>query len=432
MVDQLRSQMNALEAAAATRQASFGAIFSTLLTADSVSRAEIARRTGLSKQTTCEIVRILEDAGWVRPSGSTRGAPGRRALTYRLDARSALGLGVDLGGTQLRLAITDLRGDLLAEARQPTDRRGGRAVVAQIAAMTDELARAHELDRRRLRCGVVGSPGVVQPGSGAIALAPNIPGLDGFDVAGALRAALGCPVTIENDVNLAALGELRHGAPADMAFIALGTGVGMGVLAEGRLLRGARGGAGEIAYLPLGGDPFDSRGFRFGALETAIGSAAIVERYRGHGGDAQLDARGVFDRLAAGDRAAAATLEDVARILTQAIMAVRALLDPAEIVFGGSIGARGELVDRVRALARDVFGDHPAIRVSALGADAALVGALAMAQTRLREGLFEPGGRGTPREPALARAGDDCRGPGFVKASRASAQGKSQSGGRRK
>src|SRR5262249_6840725 len=147
---------------------------------------------------------------------------------------------------------------------------------------------------------VMGSPGVIDPPSGGIVIAPNIPGLDQLDVQGALRTRLGVEVAIENDVNLAAIGEHWCGGSrgADtFVFIALGTGIGMGLCADGRLLRGARGAAGEIAYLPVGGDPYDARGQRLGTLESAIGSAAITERYAGLGGRDARTVREIFDRF---------------------------------------------------------------------------------------------------------------------------------------
>ena len=123
----------------------------------------------------------------------------------------------------------------------------------------------------------MGSPGIIDPKSGAIVIAPNIAGLDSIDVPAALRARLGIDIAIENDVNLAAIGEHWRGnsrKARTFAFIAVGTGIGMGLFADGHLIRGARGAAGEIAYLPLGADPYDTRGMRLGTLETAIGRLA--------------------------------------------------------------------------------------------------------------------------------------------------------------
>ncbi|MBL8571302.1 MAG: ROK family transcriptional regulator [Phreatobacter sp.] len=367
-------------------------MFAAMLEKGAVSRAELSRLTGLSKQTTSEIAKVLEGAGWIRLCGQTQGAVGRRATTYELDERSAYVVGVDLGGTKVNVAVASLLGTIVGEATLATDRRGGLHVVRQIKDVMLDVAAKGGVDPSLIRCGAVGSPGVVQPATGQIHLAPNIPGLDVIDVAGELGRALGFPVVIENDVNVAAVGERQQGERRhvmDMAFIALGTGIGMGIVANGQLIQGSRGGAGEIAYLPIGGDPFDSRGFRLGTLETAIGSAAIVDRFRSLGGEAD-DVRGVFDRLDAGDPAAAMTIDETARIFVHAIMAVRAVLDPEIIVLGGSIGARAELLERVRTLAARFLGSRPAIEKSLLGSRAVLVGAVELAVSSLQRSLFDP------------------------------------------
>ena len=211
-----------------------------------ISRASIARQTGLSKQTTSEIARILEQDGWIRETGRTSGHVGRMAATYEVVPESACIAAVDLGGTKTRAAIADLACRILAEEVEPTAARGGRNVVRQIARMCRTAAQRQEIPFERVRLAVAGVPGVPDPGSGRILMAPNIPRLDTFDVASELEEALGMEVHLDNDVNLAVLGEnwLGSGRGADhLAFIALGTGIGAGLVLGGRLVprRGQRG-----------------------------------------------------------------------------------------------------------------------------------------------------------------------------------------------
>lgn len=388
------------------RQISLRSVLEAALAHGPISRAELSRITGLSKQTTSEVVRALEESGWLRVRGQTQGAIGRSAVTYEVEADTALVLGVDLGGTKTHVALANLVGTILGDALEPTDPRGGRFVVDHIGTLLRRVAKERKLPLSAVRLGVVGSPGVLKAGSGIITDAPNIPGLDQFDVVGALKERLGFKVTIENDVNVAAQGELWQGCCRDartFAFVALGTGIGMGLVSEGRIVRGARGAAGEIAYLPVGGDPFDPRGFQHGTLESSIGSEAIVQRYRGLGGRAD-DVRAIFDRLAEGDPAAATTIDDVARILLQALLAVRAVFDPDLVVLGGSIGARPELLDRVRGLARRYMRDPLRIEPSALGSRAAVVGAVGMALSKLHDGLFRSAGEQDRFRPPPAPA----------------------------
>jgi len=374
----------------AIRQATFRSVLEILLRDGPVSRAEIARRTGLSKQTISDVMRDLEQHEWVEEHGLSQGAIGRSALNYCIRARSAFALAVDLGGTKLHVALVDITGQIVSEATEPTDAQGGIQVVRQIGRLTTSLLREAGADRSAVRVGVMGSPGVVNPSTGGITIAPNIPGLDRIDVAAALASELGFPVALENDVNLAAVGEGwrgDNGGARTFAFIAIGTGIGLGLVADGRLIRGAHGAAGEIAYLPVGGDPFDARNFRLGTLESAIHSAAISERYAGHGG-APMTVRDIFAALEAGDEAARATLEEVARIVALAVLSVSSLIDPELVVFGGSIGSRPELLAEIdRALAR-CMASPTRTAISSLGARATLIGAIGTGLDRLHESLF--------------------------------------------
>jgi predicted NBD/HSP70 family sugar kinase len=380
------------------RQQSVRLVVERLLRDRSVSRAEIARSTGLSKQTISDVMRELERDGWVYEDGQIQGAVGRSAVTYALRPDAAFVLGIDLGGTKLHVALADLQGVTVAESIEPTAGDGGGAVVAQIGRVTDALLQRAGVSSQRLRGGVMGSPGIIEPASGGIVIAPNIAGLDSLDVRAALRARLGIDIAIENDVNLAAIGEHWRGNSRNartFAFIALGTGIGMGIFADGHLVRGARGAAGEIAYLPLGGDPYDARGLRLGTLETAIGSAGIIERYTGLGGPSGSTVRDVFDRLET-DEAARTTIDEVGRVITTAILAVYSILDPEIIVMGGSIGARPELKLRIEAHLGRCTRGTVRIELSALGNRATLIGAIGSAIDHLHRSLFGIGKDASP------------------------------------
>ena len=380
------------------RQQSVRLVVERLLRDRSVSRAEIARSTGLSKQTISEVMRELERDGWVYEDGQIQGTVGRSAVTYALRSDAAFVLGIDLGGTKLHVALADLQGVIVAESIEATAGDGGGAVVAQIGRMTDALLQRAGVSSQRLRGGVMGSPGIIEPASGGIVIAPNIAGLDSLDVRAALRGRLGIDIAIENDVNLAAIAEHWRGnsrKARTFAFIALGTGIGMGIFADGHLIRGARGAAGEVAYLPLGGDPYDARGQRLGTLETAVGSAGIIERYTGLGGPSGSTVRDVFDRLET-DEAARITIDEVGRIVTTAILAVHSILDPEIIVMGGSIGARPELKLRIDANLGRCTREPVRIELSALGNRATLIGAIGSAIDHVHRSLFGIGKDASP------------------------------------
>lgn len=355
-----------------------------------ISRASIARQTGLSKQTTSEIARILEQDGWIRETGRTSGHVGRMAATYEVVPDSACIAAVDLGGTKTRAAIADLACRILAEEVEPTAARGGRHVVRQIARMCRTAAQRQEIPFDRVRLAVAGVPGVPDPVSGRILMAPNIPRLDTFDFALELEDALGMEVHLDNDVNLAVLGEnwLGNGQGADhLAFVALGTGIGAGLVLGGQLVRGAGNSAGELGFLPFGGDALDRPRQATGSLEESVATEGIRRRYAALSGES-ASVPEVFDLAGRGDRHAVAVLDETARHLARAILALCAIADPGKVILGGSIGARPELVDRVRALLEDVSPMPAKIESSSLGPRAALAGATAVGLGRLHNALF--------------------------------------------
>jgi predicted NBD/HSP70 family sugar kinase len=376
------------------RQISVHTVVRILAERGATSQADLAKLTGYSRQTISDVVRDLEEADWLKRSGKTTGKPGRSSTVYGLNGNLALAAAVDLGGTKLAVAISDLLGTILGEVSVPTDRRGGLHVVEQIAREIGALLASVQADPAQLRIAVIGTPGVFHPETQHIALAPNIAGLDSIDLPGELGARLRVPVVIENDVNLAARGEQWRGGGveiSDFVFLAFGTGVGMGIVANGHLVRGARGAAGEIAYLPVGGDPYDPRGFELGTFESAVGSAAISARYAHAGGAGDRSVREIFEALGRDDDAAVATIEETARIIALAVASVAATLDPQLVILGGSIGARQELVAATSRYIRRCSPNPPRIQASTLGTRAGLLGALATALQRLHNDLFGVG-----------------------------------------
>lgn len=308
-----------------------------------------------------------------------------------LDAKSHLACAIDLGGTKIAAVIGDMDGTILAETKVETDRRGGAHLVDQFAGVIKDLVAAAGCATADVKLVVLGTPGVLDPQTGHIHAAPNIPGVEQMDLRQRLSERVGLPVLIENDVNLAALGEGWRGHASttrDFALIALGTGVGMGIVSNGALTRGARGAAGEIAYMPIGGDPFDPGGFTLGTLETAIGSVAMIRRYAGFGGAADATVAELFLALEAGDAAAIAAVDETARIVALAIASIGALLDPELVITGGSIGSRPELVEAIRRYLPRCTPFPPRIEISQFGGRAALIGGLAMAaEYMLKNGL---------------------------------------------
>ncbi|MBS0374730.1 MAG: ROK family transcriptional regulator [Proteobacteria bacterium] len=377
--------------ASVTRQLSRRSVFEALLHRSPISRADLAKVTGLSKQTMSEVVDTFEQQGLVRRVGRTSGNVGRTAVLYELSPEGGHVLGIDLGARRLTVALAEIGGRVLAEADEPTDGRGGAWVLDQIARLSDRLARDNHTHPSRIRSIVLATPGVVNPKTGSIEMAPNISGLDHLNVVGLLGEKLGHPVVFENDINLALLGEIWHGCAqnlANVAFLALGSGVGLGLYVNGELVRGENGAAGEIGYLPIGGDPLQAESRVQGCLEYQLGAAGIVRRFGEAGGSPVDSAKQVFELAQSGDARAIAVVGETARLAALAAATVVATVDPQLLVLGGSIGARPDFADQVaRALVQ--LAPRPVeIRTSLLGARAGVVGAVSVALRRLHDEFF--------------------------------------------
>jgi predicted NBD/HSP70 family sugar kinase len=377
-----------------------------------ISRADLARATGLSKQTMSEVVGKLVAEGWVKAAGATSGSVGRSAVTYEVAREAAFSLGVDLGGRKISAALANLIGEVVAEGTEPTDPRGGRHILRQIRDLAVRLAAGTHVAPERIRSVVLGTPGVLDQATGAIMLVPNISGLSEIDVASALKELFGQPVTIENDINLAMLGETWQGCAQgceNAAFLALGTGTGLGLLVNGKLARGSRGAAGEISYLPVGSDLYSAQALATGAFEREVGARAIHARYVAAGGKAADNVRDIFARLEKADPHAASVLDQTAQVVSLAIAAICAIIDPEIVVMGGSIGIRSELIERVRLGISRVYDRPVDIVPSMLGNRAGLIGALSLAVNRLHNTLFGmaglPGDLGLP-SISMARAAE--------------------------
>ena len=376
------------------RQISVRAVMDVLLNSGATSRAALAKITGLSKQTMSEVIRVLESGGFVRVKGVTSGKVGRAAVIYEVDPSAGYVLGAELGVTSLRLSLANIVGEVIASVEAPSDELAGTALVSALGRLAGELVTSASVERQKVLVAAVAMPGVVEPESGRLSLSPNLEGLGDVDVRTLLSAELGCPVVIENDINAAVIGESWTGCAVgveEVAFVSLGTGIGLGALTGGRLIRGATGAAGEIGFLPIGGDPVAPDSLKRGALESSIGRRGIRERYRALGGASTLSPTDIFAAAQTGrDAAAVAAAREAAHTAALAMVAVHALLEPKKIVVGGIVGCLPGVVERIREELLAVSLRPIAVEVSILGARAVLAGAVAIALNQAHNLLFSP------------------------------------------
>jgi predicted NBD/HSP70 family sugar kinase len=360
-----------------------------------VTRPELAALTSLSKPTVSGSIRRLQTAGLLREIGPRRGLPGRAPTCYQVDPVAGFVIGVDVGGTNLRVLVADLLGATVAEERRRTVARGGAQVVRQIAELTSALVDQLGLDSARLLAVAVSTPGVIDPGTDRVSYAYNIGESDPFDLRGPLARLFDVPLLIENNVNCAALGEQRLGlarAVPSFAFISIGAGVGMGLVYRDQLVRGTHGAAGEIGYLPLAADPFAPEHRRRGALEDQAGAAGILElatRRTDWPGRPPETVEEIFLLAAGGSRPAAEVVEAEGRMIGMGVAALATVVDPTLVVLGGGIGSNPLLLPSVRRSVAAILPFPPDIATSQLGASASLHGAVALALSSAREALFE-------------------------------------------
>ncbi len=343
-----------------------------------ISRAEISRRAGISKPTVSLALQSLLEAGLVREATSEPAGPRYGAVFFEPVPEAALVLGLDVGGRFLRGAICDLRGD--TRARLDVEIAGSDAgrVLDQISGLRERLVEATGLDGSLLNGAVVGVPGVVDAERRGIALATSVAGLEGDTFGADLDRRLGLSVTLENDVNLAALGEHWQGVARgvdDFLFLSIGTGMGAGLVLRGELHRGHNGAAGEVDFALVGlaqdVDPCAGAVSAFAArLAEERGGATVLAP--------PFDAREIFAAARARDALAGEVVNEVARRIALHIVPVAAVTDVSLVVLGGGLGANGDLLlEPVRGRLESWIPYPPRVEVSSLGEAAVLTGALA-------------------------------------------------------
>jgi len=369
-----------------------GALMQRLRDEGQLSRAQLARDTGLSKPTVSQALAELEAAGLVRAVGPAAPSRGRTALLYEPDPTAGYVVGIDIGRAWIRIAVADLTGTILARSDTPNRARTAAAVVRSVAREARATVKQAGIGWRRVVHTVVGSPGVFDPATGRLWHAPNLPDWSKPGLADELRAALSPSTAIDNDANLAAVGERDFGRGQEartFVYLELGTGLGVGIVIDGELYRGARGAAGEVGYIPWPVDGAVARSER-GRLEEATSAAAVVASAREAGMRGELTAKDVFDAARKGNTRALRAVDIEADRVAHLLATITAVVDPEFIVLGGGIGGSADLLrPRVEERLRDLTPLETRVEQSELGQDAIVLGAIATALGTAREIVFE-------------------------------------------
>ena len=345
-----------------------------------ISRAEISRRSGISKPTVSLALQSLLEAQLVREATERPDGPGYGAVYFEPVPDAALVLGLDVGARFVRGAVCDLAGTIRARQDVELPVAAVPEAVAAIARLRSSLFAASGLDPDRVDGVVVGVPGVVETETGVLRLAENVAGLEGRAFADELQSALALPVTLGTDINLAALGEQWEGVAQgvdDFVFLSIGTGMGAGLVLRGELHRGRHGAAGEIDFALVGVDQ------RLDPSAPEI--AQLASRFAAR----QADARAVFAAARNGEEKAGAVVEEIARRIALHLAPIASVADVELVVLGGGIGANGDLLlDPIGRLLNEWLPFPPRLEVSTLGDAAVLTGALAVGLQAALENVF--------------------------------------------
>jgi predicted NBD/HSP70 family sugar kinase len=367
-----------------TEQAILDVVFAE---AGPLTRVEIAARTGLSKPTVNAAVRRLERDGLLAPAGLQTGRQGRVATYYEVAATAGAVVAVELNPSVIRVAVSDLLGRAVTHDRvaPPRCREDVARELERVVAQASDQAREGHTPLRAIAISVA-KP--VDPRTHSVIEVPDTPYPEGLvQPVEILSEQINAPLLVDNDVNMAALGEQRTGVAKDVpnfVFVYVGAGIGCGVVIEGQLVRGSRGLAGEVGYLPSRADRTGERhGLARAVAELGLGPRRQDAWYA----DTIAEAHAVLRAAADGNPKALDAVRRAGQALGEATTAICAVVDPELIVFGGPVGANALLLDEVQRTHDRLAPVHTPIVASALGEGAPLEGALELARRHARDNL---------------------------------------------
>ncbi|MGI4830301.1 MAG: ROK family protein [Janthinobacterium lividum] len=356
------------------------------------SKADLVRMSGLTAPTVSMVAATLIKDGLVEELGEGTSSGGRPPAMLRFNGQYGFVAGVDIGGTRVRMMLADLNGKSVAEwnTHMEEQQKTPRGVVDLVRKGLDHMVTQAGVPGRVLHL-TAGAPGITDVKRGVVLAAPNLAGWNDVPLRMLLERELSISVEVENDTNLAAVGEHAEGVAGgvdNFVFLAMGTGVGAGIYLRGALHQGATWSAGEVGYLPVTGAPRQRIQMReTGQLERVIGGLGIEARWKtllrqagaNHPDDLlELRAPQIFDLAENGDQRAEEILQSTARILADALSMMALMYNPELIVMGGGVGSHRALCSATTQYLQDNDFALPVLRSSSLGTRAQLFGAVSV------------------------------------------------------
>ncbi len=323
-----------------------GDLFQLLRDGSPRTRAELAQLSSLARSTVTARVEALLACGLLAPVGEAASTGGRPPTRFALNRDNRVVLAIDLGASHASVAVTDLSCRVLEERTVDSDIADGPEMVLElVASIAIELLKSIDRPLGDVAGVGIGVPGPVEHATGRPANPPIMPGWHDFDIPKHLGKTFTGPVLVDNDVNLMALGEYVtswQSAP-HLLLVKVATGIGAGIVSDGRLMRGALGSAGDLGHVQVAGAPDDivCRCGNIGCLEAIAAGPAIAAKLRSKGLDVD-GSQGIVDAVAAGDIAALQAVREAGRDLGTVLATCVNLLNPSVIVIGGKLSEAGE------------------------------------------------------------------------------------------
>lgn len=321
-----------------------GDLLRLIRTGEATTRAKLASTTGLARSTIAQRIDSLAAQNLIKEIGEAPSTGGRPPAVLGFNEEAGVVLAADLGATHSRIGVADLGGVILSETAADVDIADGPERVLTWVDETFEklLAVANKTTGDVLGLGI-GLPGPVEFAEGRPVSPPIMPGWDGYDVRGHFAERFEVPVLVDNDVNIMALGErwVMKEPVDDFLFVKVGTGIGSGLILDGRLHRGAQGAAGDIGHIPVSDSDARCRCGNVGCVEAMAGGDALARELAGLGKNT-ANSRDVMKLARAGDNEAVQAVRQAGRLLGRVLAAAVNLLNPAVIMVGGDVAAGGD------------------------------------------------------------------------------------------
>jgi len=366
--------------------------------------AEIARLIGLSRPTTADILRGLVESGLVQEYLPGEDDSKRARSVYEAVGDVKVSLGIDIGSRFIRASIGDLDLKVRSNVSVPVKAKSLKAITEYIHQAVDGALKDAGYKLKDVAAICVGTPGVINQESGVVSIAGTIAALDGVNLADLIKKEFGIKPTVENDINVLTVAEQSAGHGKDcenFCVLSVGSGLGSGLVLNGKLHRGHHGAAGEVFYVPFG-DPHDTHRSATNPSGDRIAEIArnLAKKYKGSVLSEPYSTIDILQAAKEGDALGKAVIEQEAQRIALYIAAVSAITDVELIVLSGGIGRQADFfLAPIKKLVSEIIPFPPRIEVSKLGDNGILIGTLQIATADARELVFN-----TAMTPSLGQA----------------------------